>query len=103
MEILWIAGLILKAEANGNFSFLATGLETSERIMTPMYMQGEYSKVNRKDALKNAEYFINNQEGVLRAQGQNVSIKYIDDDGNEIEAPKYDGLIHNIEPDYKMK
>ena len=47
-----LPGLILKAEANGSFSFVATGLERTDRIMTPMYMQGNYSKVDRKEALK---------------------------------------------------
>lgn len=98
-----LPGLILKAEANGGFSFVATGLEHSDRIMTPMYMQGDYSKVDRKEALKNAEYFANNEESILNAQGQQVKIYTVDDDGNPIETPVYDGLKHNIEPDYKMK
>lgn len=98
-----LPGLILKAEANGGFSFNATGLESTDRIMSPMYMQADYSKVDRKEALKNAEYFVNNQESILNAQGQNVKIYSTDDEGNRIETPKYDGLKHNIEPDYKMK
>ena len=98
-----LPGLILKAEANGGFSFMATGLEHTDRIMTPMYMQGDYSKVDRKEALKNAEYFANNEESILNAQGQNVKIYSTDDEGNRIETPKYDGLKHNIEPDYKIK
>lgn len=98
-----LPGLILKAEANGGFSFAATGLERTDRIMTPMYMQGDYSKVDRKEALKNAEYFANNEESIMNAQGQNVKIYSTDDEGNRIETPKYDGLKHNIEPDYKMK
>ena len=69
-----LPGLILKAEANGGFSFVATGLEHTDRIMTPMYMQGDYSKVDRKKALKNAEYFANNEESIMNAQGQNVKI-----------------------------
>ena len=98
-----LPGLILKAEANGGFSFIATGLERTDRIMTPMYMQGDYSKVDRKEALKNAEYFTNNEESIMNAQGQNVKIYSTDDEGNKIETPKYDGLKHNIEPDYKLK
>ena len=98
-----LPGLILKAEANGGFSFVATGLKHTDRIITPMYMQENYSKVNRKDALKNDEYFTNNQESILNAQGQQVKIYTVDDDGNKIETPKYDGLKHNLEPDYKMK
>lgn len=98
-----LPGLILKAEADGGFSFAATGLEHTDRIMTPMYMQSNYSKVDRKEALKNAEYFANNEESILNAQGQNVKIYSTDDEGNKIETPKYDGLKLNIEPDYKMK
>ena len=96
-----LPGLILKAEANGGFSFVATGLESIDRIISPMYMQGDYSKVDRKEALKNAEYFINNAESIMNAQGQNVKIYSTDDEGNKIETTKYDGLKHNIEPDYK--
>lgn len=98
-----LPGLILKAEANGGFSFAATGLEHTDRIMTSMYMQSAYSKVDRKEALKNAEYFANNEESILNAQGQNVKIYSVDENGNKVDVPKYDGLKHSLEPDYKMK
>lgn len=39
----------------------------------------------------------------MNAQGQNVKIYSVDENGNKIEIPKYDGLIHSLEPDYKMK
>lgn len=96
-----LPGLILKADANGGFSFAATGLERTDRIMTSMYMKGDYSKVDRKEALKNAEYFANNEESILNAQGQNVKIYSVDENGNKVEVPKYDGLKHSLEPDYK--
>lgn len=51
-----------------------------------MYMQGDYSKVDRKEALKNAEYFANNEESIMNAQGQNVKIYSTDDQGNKIET-----------------
>lgn len=98
-----LPGLILKAEANGGFSFLATGLEHTDRIMSPMYLKEDYSKVERKKALENAEYYVNNAESIMNAQGQNVKIYSVDENGNKIEIPKYDGLIHSLEPDYKMK
>ncbi|MDE5877817.1 MAG: GLPGLI family protein [Muribaculaceae bacterium] len=98
-----LPGLILKAEADGGFSFEATGLEHTDRIISPMYLREDYTKVDRKKALENAEYYVNNTESILNAQGQNVKIYTIDDDGNEIEVPKYDGLKHSLEPDYKMK
>ncbi len=98
-----LPGLILKAEANGGFTFVATGLERTDRVMSPMYLQSDYNKVERKKALADAEYYINNAESIMNAQGQNVKIYSTDDEGNKIETPKYDGLKHNIEPDYKMK
>ncbi len=98
-----LPGLILKAEANGGFSFLATGLEHTGRVMSPMYLKEDYSKVDRKKALENAEYYVNNAESIMNAQGQNVKVYSLDDNGNKIETPKYDGLKHSIEPDYKFK
>lgn len=32
----------------------------------------DYSKVDRKKSLKNAEYFANNDESIMNTQGQNV-------------------------------
>lgn len=98
-----LPGLILKAEANGGFSFEATGLERTDRIISPMYSREDYAKVDRMKALENAEYYVNNTESILNAQGQNVKIYALDDDGNKVEVSKYDGLKHSIEPDYKMK
>lgn len=98
-----LPGLILKAEANGGFSFVATGLEQTDRAMSPMYLKGDYSKVDRKKALENAEYYINNAESIMNAQGQSVKIYSVDENGNKIESPKYDGVRHSLEPDYKIK
>lgn len=98
-----LPGLILKAEANGGFSFTATAIERSDRLITPMYLKEDYAKVDRKKALGDAEYYMNNQESIMNAQGQNVRVYTLDVNGNEVEVPKYDGLKHSIEPDYKMK
>ncbi|MCM1141691.1 MAG: hypothetical protein NC453_24235, partial [Muribaculum sp.] len=83
------------------FSFVATGLERTDRIITPMYLQGDYTNVDRIKALNDAEYFVNNEESIMNAQGQNMKIYMRDDNGNRIEVPKYDGLKHSLEPDYK--
>lgn len=98
-----VPGLILKAEADGGFNFTATGLEQTDRIITLMYLQEDYTKTDRKKAQENAEYFANNEENIMKAQGQHVKIYALDEDGNQIEVPKYDGLKHSLEPDYKMK
>lgn len=96
-----LPGLILEADANGGFSFVATGLQRTDRIITPMYLSEDYSKVDRLKALADAEYFNNNEESIMNAQGQSVKIYMLDDNGNKIEVPKYDGLKHSLEPDYK--
>ena len=46
---------------------------------------------------------MNNEENIMNAQGQSVKIYMLDDNGNKVEVPKYDGLKHGLEPDYKMK
>ena len=68
-----------------------------------MYLKEDYAKVDRLKALDNAEYYANNAESIMNAQGQNVKIYHLDEDGNRVEVPKYDGLKHSLEPDYKMK
>lgn len=99
-----LPGLILKAEADGGFSFHATGLQHSDRIMSPMYSAEEYKKTDRRKAQADNEYFINNQEAILKAQnGGMAKITYSDEDGNEIAAPVYDAAKHSLEPDYEAK
>lgn len=99
-----LPGLILKAEANGGFSFTATGLQRTDRSMTPMYSPEKYEKTDRKKAQAEHEYYYNHQEETLKAQnGGLAKITFTDSDGNEISAPIYDGRKHSLEPDYKEK
>ena len=98
-----LPGLILKAEANGGFSFTATGIENSTNEIQPMYFVKDYQTVKRKKALASAEYYSNNTEAIMNAQGMRVKMYMVDDNGNQIEIPAYDGLKHGIEPDYKQK
>ena len=98
-----LPGLILKAEANGGFSFVATGLENTSRAISPMYMEGDYSYVDRKKALESAEYYVNNMASIMNAEGQNVKVYTVDENGNKVAPPTYDGRKHSLEPDYKDK
>lgn len=99
-----LPGMVLKAEADGGFSFIATGLEKSDRIISPMYCKAEYSKTSRMKAQEEQEFFVNNQESILKAQnGGLVKITYSDENGNEISAPVYDAQKMSLEPDYKKK
>lgn len=84
--------------------FNATGIEKSERIITPIYSPESYGGVDRKKALADNEHYINNQAAIMSANsGGKVKITYTDDNGHTIERPFYDGLKHCIEPDYKQK
>lgn len=96
-----LPGLILKAESDGGFSFSASGIEHTDREITPMYFVKDYAEVDRKKALENAEHYLNNAESIMNAQGQNVKIYTLDENGNKVEVPKYDGLKLSYEPDYR--
>lgn len=94
-----LPGFILKAEANGGYCFTLTGLEKTNRTMTPMYLQERYSEVDRKKALADGEDYINNMMTVFSFQARKNKSKK----GNPMGTTKFDGLIHCLEPDYKMK
>ncbi len=98
-----LPGLIFKAGAEGGFLFEATGIEATDRLITPMYKQDDYSKVDRLKALDDHEYYNNNTESMLNARfGGKVKIqKTYDENGKEVEDPKYDGRTLSLEPDYK--
>lgn len=92
-----LPGLILKAVADNGDGYIATGIEKTERIISPMYSADDYSKVDRKKALADHEYFVNNRESIMQAEhGGSVTFKY------DINArPKYDAAKYAPEPDYK--
>lgn len=97
-----LPGLIMKAEADGGFAFIATGVQTTDRIISPMYSSNDYKKTERKKAQADHEYFENNHEAILKAQnGGLVKITYSDNAGNEIAPPVYEARKHSLEPDYK--
>ena len=74
-----LPGLILKAEADGGFAFTATGIEKTDRVISPIYSK-------------------NNAQAILKAR-YGESVKF----SNNHDEPAYDGLKHSLEPDYKTK
>ncbi len=93
-----LPGLILEAEADNGNSFVATGIEKTDRIISPMYSANEYDRKDRKKALADVEYFYNNRESIIKAKyGGDVKFGY---DPNE--RPKYDAARYANEPDYKL-
>lgn len=99
-----LPGLILRAEGDKDFVFNATGMENTNRQISQMFLSNEYSKIDRKEALSSEEKFQNNLEANLSAKGGiAVSVIAVDKDKNKITPPKFDGLKHSIEPDYKKR
>lgn len=94
-----LPGLILKAEADPGFEFIATGIEKTDRVMTPMYSADDYQKVKRKKALSDQEYYLNNRESIIRAK-YNADVKFEYDSANR---PKYNPATYAPEPDYADK
>lgn len=92
-----LPGLILKADAGRGFEFIASGIQSSDRIITPIFDPENYSKSDRKKALSDEEYYQNNKQAIISAQhGGNVQFS-----PGFGESPKYDGRKHSLEPDYK--
>ena len=92
-----LPGLILSADTGDGFDFIATGIQTSDRVITPVYGSENYSKADRKKSLADEEYYQNNKRSIISAQfGGNVKFTTGFDEGR-----KYDGKKYSIEPDYK--
>lgn len=93
-----LPGLILKARSDNDIEFTATGLEQTDRIMSPMYSPDNYGKMERKKALEEEEYFFNNREAIIKASfGGSVQFNY-----NTADRPKYDPAKYAAEPDYRQ-
>lgn len=92
-----LPGLILEATADNGNSFVATGIEKTDRIISPMYSANEYDRKDRNKALAEVEYFYNNRESIIKAKyGGDVKFGY-----DPAERPKYDASRYANEPDYK--
>ncbi|MDE6380293.1 MAG: GLPGLI family protein [Muribaculaceae bacterium] len=92
-----LPGLILMAEADNGNSFVATGIEKTDRIISPMYSADEYDRKDRRKALAETEYFLNNRESIMIAKhGGSVKFAY-----DPAERPKYDAVRYANEPDYQ--
>lgn len=97
-----LPGIILKATADGGFAFTATGIERTDREITPVYSKDSYDKVIRKKALLDNENYRNNIANILSSKhGSRVTVNMKNDAGEIVDAPRYEALKHSLEPDYK--
>lgn len=68
-KLAGLPGLILEADAdNGVYSFVATGIQNTDRQISPVYLADRYEKVSRKDLLKAQRSFFDNPLGQINAK-----------------------------------
>lgn len=68
-KLAGLPGLILEADAdNGVYSFVATGIQNSDRPIMPVYLADRYEKTTRKDFLKAKRSFFDNPLGQINAK-----------------------------------
>lgn len=101
-----VPGLILEAIAEGSqYSFVADGIQQTEKLITPVYLANEYEKTDRIKFLKAQRSFNDNPIGSINAQfaGQGISIGRIknengEDVGDRLFVPRE--TVDFIETDY---
>lgn len=68
-KLAGLPGLILEADAdNSVYSFMATGIQNSDRQIMPVYLADRYEKIKRKDFLKAKRSFLDNPIGQINAK-----------------------------------
>ena len=68
-KLIGLPGLILEADAdNGVYSFVATGIQNTDRPIIPVYLADRYEKISRKDFLKAKRSFLDNPLGQINAK-----------------------------------
>ncbi|MDE6588672.1 MAG: GLPGLI family protein [Paramuribaculum sp.] len=99
-----LPGLILKAAADdGQYSFVATGIQQTDKPVTQVYLADEYEKTTRMDFLKNKRSFMDNTISRLNAQLSGISITKVEDEnGNDISGAIFASRkkVDFIEKDY---
>ena len=79
-----VPGLILEASTeDGLYSFVADGIQQTEKLITPIYLVNEYEKIDRINLLKAKRCFMDNPVGAINAQfgGSGVSIRSVKTSG----------------------
>lgn len=68
-KLAGLPGLILEADADtGVYSFVATGIQSTDRQIIPVYLADRYDKTTRKDFLKAKRAFLDNPLGQINAK-----------------------------------
>lgn len=99
-----LPGLILLVETpDVPFRFEATGIETTDEPIPPMYKTADYGKVDRRKALEQEEWGTNNREAMLNAKyGGGIRVRTEGGNGKAKKGNpmKFVKERHAIETDY---
>ncbi len=99
-----LPGLIMEATSDGGeYSFIATGVQQTDKTIIPLYLADSYEKTTRIDFLKNKRAFFDNTLSRINAQlGVSVT-KVEDENGNDISGSIFasSDIVDFIETDYK--
>ncbi len=81
-KLCGLPGLILEAsESTGQHQFIATGIESSNQEIVPIYNPKKYDKMNRKDMLRGMRQYLTNGATMVNAiisntpSGEKIEIK----------------------------
>lgn len=101
-KLCGLSGLILEAETEGGqYKFVATGLQKSQKNISPVYLESEYEKISRKDFLMAKRTFMENPLGSIKATMRGV-VTIKNADGSEINKSIFvpASKVDFIETDY---
>ncbi len=90
-----LPGLILQADGGDGFVIEATEIGVTSQSVPPVYSTENYETGKRRQILANHEYYENNLESILAAQGIKMNA-----DGSPADLPKYDRQHKAWETDY---
>lgn len=105
-KLTGLPGLILEATAGGNqYSFIATGIQQTDKPITPVYLANEYEKTDRIKFLRARRSFLDNPLGKINAQfaGSGVSVSKVqNEDGSDASGSLFvpASVVDLIETDY---
>ena len=96
-----LPGLILKAESEGGqYRFIATGIQQTNKTITPVYLANEYSQTKRINFLKAKRSFIDNPLGKINAQFGSKGVIVSADGGDSKDLFVPASVVDFIETDY---
>lgn len=90
-----LPGMILQADGGNGFTVDATEVGSTSVAVPPVYSTDTYERCSRLKILADHEYYENNLESILLAQGVKIN-----GDGSPANFPKYDRQKSAWETDY---